>query len=103
MHRPVGAGAFAELAGPVEGIDDPQAAVPGDVLEPFLRAHVVVRIEPVELLHQEVVGHAIAGRADVTQGGRVGPELHEGPPGPLRQHGRVAVLGSQVVEHGPLV
>ena len=90
-------------AGTVERVHDPQASGSRDVLEPLLGPHVVVGVEPVELAHEQLVRHAVARGADVAQRRRVGSQLHQGPAGRFGQHGRVAVLGGQVLGHEALV
>ena len=69
MDGPVGAPGLAELAGAVERVDDPEAAVARHVLESLLGPHVVVGVEPVQLGDQELVGHPIARRPDVARRG----------------------------------
>ncbi len=103
MHGPVGPARLAELACPVQRVDDPQATLTGHVLEPLLGPDVVTGVEAPELPHQELVRHAVARRADVTQRGGVGSQLHQGTARHLGQEGRVTVLVGQVFAHDPLV
>ena len=72
VDGPVRAAGLAELAGAVEGVDDPEATVARDVLEPLLRAHVVLGIEAVQLLDQELMGQPIPGRSQCSAR-RTGP------------------------------
>ena len=72
------------------------------MLEPLLRAHVVVGIEAGELLDEELVRHVVTDGSDVTLGRWRRAELHEGLAGDAGQHGRVTMLGGQVFGHGPL-
>ena len=76
--------------------------VPGHVLETLLGPDVVIRVEAVELAHEQLVRHAVARRPEVTQGRWVGPELQERPAGDLGQLGRVAMLRSKILGHRPL-
>ena len=101
MHGPVTASELAELPGAVEGIDDPEAAGTRHVLEPLLGPHVVFGVEPVELGHEELVGHAVTHRTEITHRWRIRLQLHERSTGHAGQRGRVAMLGSEVLGHPP--
>ena len=102
VHRPVAPVALAELAGAVERVDDPEPALACDVLESFLRAHLVLGIEAGELVDEKVMGQVVTGCADVPHGWWRGTQLQEGSAGGARQDGRVAVLGGKVLGHGAL-
>ena len=103
VDGPVAPSQLSELTRAVQRVHDPQPSGARHVLETLLGPHVVVGVEPVELVHQQLVRHAVARGADVAQRRRVGPQLHQGTAGRLGQHGRVAVLGDQVLGHEPLV
>jgi hypothetical protein len=61
VDGPVGTAGLTELAGAVERVDDPEATVPRDVLEPLFGADVILGIEAVQLLDQELMGQAVPG------------------------------------------
>ncbi len=61
MDGPVRAAGLAELAGAVERVDDPEATVARDVLEPLFGADVILGIEAIQLLDQELMGQAVPG------------------------------------------
>jgi len=65
VHGPIAATELTELSGAVQGVDDPQPSGARHVLETLLGPHVVVGVEPVELVHQELMGHVISRGADV--------------------------------------
>jgi hypothetical protein len=97
VDGPVGTADLAELAGAIEGVDDPEAPGSRDVLETLLRTHVVVWIEPVDLLDQQLVGQTIAGRPEVPAGWWPGAELQERLASHGGQRGCVMVLGGQIL------
>ena len=97
MDGPVGAAGFAELPGPVERVDDPEAAAPRDVLEPLLGADVVLGIEAIQLLDEELMGQPIPGHPHVPDGGPIRAQLEQGVTGHGGQRGRVTVLGGQIL------
>jgi hypothetical protein len=94
---PMGSAGFAELAGAVERVDDPQATVSRDVLEPLLRTDVVFGIEPVQLLDEELMGHPVPRRPEFATDGAPFSQLEQGPTGHGGQGRRILVLGGQVL------
>jgi hypothetical protein len=97
VHGPVGASGLAELTGAVKRVDDPESAISRDVLETLFRPHVVVRIEPVQLLDQESMGQPIAHDAHASPGGRPLSQLQEGLSGHGGEDGRVTMFGGQIL------
>ena len=85
MDGPVSSARLAELAGAVEGVDDPYpvGAEAGLVVDAFLRQDGVAGPGPRQLGHQELVGLPVAG---VPQGAGVaapGAQLYEEAAGTL--------------------
>ena len=101
VDGPVRSVTLAELAGPVERVDDPEATHPGHVLEPLLGAHVVVGVQPIELVDEEAMGKAVPRRSEVPHRRLGGAKLQQCPTGGHRQHRGITVFGMEVVGHGP--
>ena len=77
VHRPVPATVLAELAGAVEGVDDPHAArvEPGRAVECLLRQDGVVRPQRREPLEDQPVGSDVAVLAEPPPSNRLGRRL----------------------------